>query len=71
MKCFSAFDKYRDENIIVLDDSTTMNDYVWDQVFEMKEFRDIPDEVKLVCRNATAGEYENIDHTEDEDEEDS
>lgn len=67
--CLDAFEKYRDENIIILDDSISLNDFIWDKVFESKEFKNTPKDIQLVCRGATNGDFIKKDNTEDEDEE--
>ena len=69
VRALSAFEKYRGENILVLDESISQNDYIWDQVFQQKDLADIPEPVRAVCRGATAGEFLNIDTAKDEDEE--
>ena len=65
-RCFEAFDKYNAENIVVLDDSISLNDYVWDQVFNQKELKDIPEDVRNICRSATNGDFLKKNLYEDE-----
>lgn len=72
VRCFEAYDRYKAENILILDDSITVNDYVWDAVFADSAFDDVSPEIKQVCRNATRGDYENLsERVHDDDEDDS
>lgn len=67
--CLQAYERYKGDNILVLDDSVDPHDFIWDQVFKMKEFKKTPKDIQEVCRRATKGEYLNIDHTQDEEDE--
>lgn len=55
-RCFDEYRRVINDNIIVLDDKTDLNTYVWDQVFE--NLPNIDPGIQDVCRNATLGEYE-------------
>lgn len=65
-QCIEAYEKYKGDNIVVLDDSISLNDYIWDQVFAMDQFKDVPMDVRAVCRGATDGQFVSVDHSEDE-----
>lgn len=65
-QCIEAYEKYKGDNIVVLDDSISLNDYIWDQVFAMDQFKDVPMDVRAVCRGATDGQFISVDHSEDE-----
>ena len=65
-QCIEAYEKYKGDNIVVLDDSISLNDYIWDQVFDMDQFKDVPMDVRAVCRGATDGQFVSVDHSEDE-----
>ena len=66
-RLLDAYNQKMGDDIYVLDGSTTLNDYVWDLVFQEKEFQKTPDYMKEVCRNATAGVYAEKQETEESD----
>ena len=66
-RLLDAYNQKMGEDIYVLDGTTTLNDYVWDLVFQEKEFQKTPDYMKEVCRNATAGVYAEKQETEESD----
>ena len=65
-QCIEAYEKYKGDNIVVLDDSISLNDYIWDQVFAMDQFKDVPMDIRAVCRGATDGQFVSVNHSEDE-----
>lgn len=66
---FDAYEKAKNEFIVVLDDTTDLNTYLWDQIFADEKYKEVPEDVQDVCRKAMRGDYVVIDHTKDEDDE--
>jgi hypothetical protein len=65
---FDAYEKIKDENIIVLDGDTDLNTFIWNKVFEDERFKDTPEDMRRVCLGASNGEYAiKEDKTQDED----
>ena len=69
--CFEAYDRKKSENIYIVDEDTNLDDFIWDEVFKMDSLKDTPSDIQEVCRGATKGIYENVDHTEDEEDDES
>lgn len=67
VRCLEAYDKFRGDNIIVLNTDISLSDYIWDQLFE-GDLSDVPPDIRTVCRGATSGAFEKVDHTTDEEE---
>ena len=69
--CFEEYDRRKSENIYIMDAETNLDDFIWDEIFQSSAFKDTPSDIQEVCRGATKGLYENVDHTEDEEEDDT
>ena len=67
LQCLVEYDRIKGSEIIVLDEKTTLNDYIWDRVFAEPAFADIDPGMQEVCRHATAGDYLTRDTTKEED----
>ena len=62
-----TYEDLKNEQIVILDDTTDLNTFLWDQIFAMDKYKDVDPGIQQVCRAATNGEFTSHDNTKDED----
>lgn len=65
-KLLDEYEKIFKSTIIV---ASNLNDFIWDTIFKMDEFKDTPEDVQGVCRLTTLGYYDEHRTMDEDDEE--